>query len=541
MQLSTAVKGLPGPLGARSLYACLFFLSFLLISLGSRRAKAIAPYATDIGHTELASQLGANTPDGTGIRVQHVEATHNGSGFTDYCPNPAVFGGAYVNSTLNAGVTQGSTGFSSHANGIARYYYGTTDSIAPAISDIDGYEAFHWMGYDATHIGSGAFNVTPDTSGFLNVEQGGLILPYKSDARIANHSWSFSHNSTSINGELLRRIDYIVEHDDFLQIAGVSPSGAREVFASGFNEISVGRTNGIHAEGTKAVDSVYTAGREAPSLVAPTTTTSKASAVVSAVAALLLETAQNGALSGGSQITNDTRTIYHAETSEVIRAVLMASATRSADGGDPTLNVLDNYNIDTANNLDLDYGAGQVNMLHSYNVLAGGVHDSVEDGNGSNIATHGWDYDPSFGGVGGTNATGTYGFTAGVQDQVLKASLVWNIDIQADLGATIPVSIGPTLLYNLDLELWDATLGTKITTLGATSDSTTENTENIFFDGLVAGNEYEMRVVGVGGLFEWDYGIAWQIMPVPEPSSAILFVAAALTMLSNYRHRTRRS
>lgn len=96
MQLNIIVPRRFGPLMARGLRACLLLSSFLLLAPGMDRANAVAPYAADIGYTELASQLGASTPDGSGIRVQHVEATASGSGFIDYRPDPAVFGGAYV-------------------------------------------------------------------------------------------------------------------------------------------------------------------------------------------------------------------------------------------------------------------------------------------------------------------------------------------------------------------------------------------------------------------------------------------------------------
>ncbi|MCH2113930.1 MAG: hypothetical protein MK171_03315 [Pirellulales bacterium] len=496
-------------LEARLLRAALsfwLFWAYLLFAPGLQEANADPLYGSFIGYDHLKTILGGSTPDGSGINVQHVEVLKNN---LYYVPNPVLYNGTHTNVTLNAGVTQGNSGISTHANGTGKDFYGN-NSIASGVSAIDGYEVFHWLGYDVVHQGDGQFSQTPDASGFLNVLQGAGALPDTSSARVANHSWVANFSSTTIHAELLRRLDYVVESDDFLQIVGIpnSPTTARAILASGYNDIAVGRTIANHAELTAGVDSVYTAGRESPSLVAPGATTSRATAMVSSAATVLMETAQEGSLSNFNQITNRTRTIYHAETSEVMRAALMAGADRAVNFTDPNAQ-LTGYAIDTSNNLDSNYGAGQVSVLHSYNILAGGEHDSTEDGGSGDIGFYGFDYDPSFGGSGGSNSTGTYGFTAGV-DQILKASLVWNLDI-VDVTFT-----GATTLHNLDLELWDATSNQKIVGLGATSDSTTESTENIFYDGLVAGTDYEMRVVGAGE-FQWDYGIAWHVVPTMAP------------------------
>jgi len=69
-----------------------------------------------------------------------------------------------------------------------------------------------------------------------------------------------------------------------------SPS-KNSLLSSAYNMIAVGRTDGGQDFGSDAIDSVYVAGRTRPDLVAPETTTSAATPEVSAVAALLVETA----------------------------------------------------------------------------------------------------------------------------------------------------------------------------------------------------------------------------------------------------------
>jgi len=519
------------------------FVAFLM-----NAQLASATYDNLIGYPELQALLGAGIPTGSGISVHHVEApVGSGSQAGNYAadPNTADFSGkSFSNVTQVSGVTQGTLGPSNHARGVGLNFYGNSISIAPEISTIQSYETNHWLGFSVS--GSSA---TPHASGFLNTLRGGATLPKTTSARIANHSWIGEFSTSSVNSEVLRRFDFVIEQDDFLNFVGIQNGTAadRALLKSAFNEIAVGMTNGNHVESTLGVDSTYTAGRVAPNVVAPglnvsnsSTTTSLATPMASAVGALLLETAQDSGLSNGS-ITNRTRTINHAETSEVIKAVLMAGADRAVDNavGDD----LTDYVIDTGNNLDLDYGAGQVNVFHSYNIIAAGEHDSDQDlGSGLDIGSLGWDYDANFGGENSTNSRGSYFFTADNSDDVLHATLAWNIDVSG-----FSASAASATLHDLNLLLIDVTNDLVLTDLGASSLSTDQNTENIFYDGLVAGNRYEIRVEAASGQldFDWDYGLAWRIDPwtanqVPEPTSATISLLGALSVFALGRQRCRR-
>lgn len=518
------------PLRGRLLLAPLF----VALSVGPLAGDVLAGYGDWIGYAELQSQLGSAIPTGSGIAVQHVEAPVSGGQYMpSVIPPTSTFylGKSFTNVTNDSSMSQGNTGVSGHANMVGRNFYGIGQSIAPGIDTISNYEANHWLGLNVTS-GSG----TPHPSGFLNING---ALPDTTSARVASHSWIGQFGSSasdSNNAQMLRRLDYVVERDDFLQIAGIQngTGTARPLLKSAFNAISVGRTDGSHREGTVGVDLRYTAGREAPTIVAPGGTTSSATPMVAAAAALLLETGQDSALSNGT-ITNRTRTINHAETSEVLRATLMAGADRYVNFlTGPSL--LD-YSIDTSNNLDLDYGAGQVNIFNSYNILAAGEQDSAEDGGTGLIDSFGWDYDASFGGVGSSNGQATYAFTASGPAATLFASLVWNLEVSS------VAFNGATTLYDLDLELWDMTQGTQLLSPGASSSSLTENTENIYFDGLIDGNDYQMRVVtGLGqGAFDWDYGLSWRVQSIPEPSSVALILVATACLLVCNRFFVRRT
>ena len=515
----------------------LFALATLLFAFAQ---QASATYTELIGFPELQNQLGTEIPTGSGITVQHVEGMAGGAQAGNYAPNPAEsenLGKTFNNVTFNSGVNQGSTGVSNHARGVGFYFYGNSRSVSPGINTIDLFEANHWMGFQVN--GNSA---TAHSSGFLNTLG---ATPDTTSARVANHSWVGEFGTSSVNSQVVRRLDFVVERDDLVNVVGIQNGFAnsdRSLLKSAFNDIAVGVTNADHYVFTLGIDSTYTDGRVAPDIVAPglnlpntVVRTSSATPMVSSVAALLLEAASDSEFSNGF-ITNRTRTINHAETSEVIKAVLMAGADRAVDN----LNGPDlvDYAVDTSNNLDLDYGAGQVNVHHSYNILAAGEHDSDQDrGSSVDISSRGWDYDTNFGGDNSTNDRGSYHFTASSSDDVLHATLAWNIEVQGFTSST-----SNTTLRDLNLVLYDVTNSQVVNETGAGSLSTTENTENIFFDGLVAGNRYEIRVEAANGQadFDWDYALAWRIEPwstnqVPEPGAVGLTLLGILTFLGSGR------
>ncbi|QDT01620.1 S8 family serine peptidase [Adhaeretor mobilis] len=490
---------------------------------------ADATYRDLIGFPELEAQLGASIPTGAGIEVQQAEAPATNGGYrpddanSDFTTPPKTI----TNVTLLTSGTGANANVSGHATNVARNFYGNNTSISPDVNQIGVFHSEDWM-----------------AGGMLNtgvMSAGNHVLPETTSARVSNHSWvGLRLNDTNYDAaetlEVLQRTDFVVEEDDLLVVAGVTPfpsngniNADRPLLKYAFNEISVGLTSGASFPGTRNLSGIYVAGRTGPDIVAPGfvpdnsfAASSFATPMVSASVALLLETGQDGSLSNG-MITNRTRVINHAETSEVIKAVLMAGADRKIDNarGDD----LTDYVVDTTNNLDIQYGAGQVNIFNSYNILAGGEQDSAEDGGALPISDRGWDYDDSFGGSGGSNSTGTYRFTAGNDDNKIQSTLVWNADIGIS-GATITADV-----EDFNLELFDVTISTMVDS----STSVIHNTENISFDGLEAGHLYELRVSSAS-LADWDYALAWQITGVPEPSTALL-AACGLAAISIRRRR----
>jgi len=483
------------PLGL--LYSCRLFA----IALASSCALAWGTARDDLGYTTLSAELGGGVPNGAGVKVTQVEAFEGAVNLNNYAANPADAQFAGKTISLMSGLQNT---YSSHATAVAYNFYGATSSIAPGITTIDAYNANSWLNSGGfLHIQNSSFSPNTSTNG----------------SRVINHSWVGGYQlSTNVNIDVLYRSDWLTQQDDVIQVAGLPNSnttgGLANTYPSqGYNVIAVGLSSGtgFYSGTTALAGSVYTAGRSKPDLVAPSYATSYTTPMVSAAAADLVQVAHAGALtlSNGSITPDPTRnvygTIYYGETSEVIRAALMAGAARrvfnSADGSSITTWRSATGN-QTTNGLDTRYGAGQVNVRNSYYIVSTSQMKSQEDG-GSGVGATGWDYDPHFGGASGSNSTGSYDFSAGWTGQQFSASLVWNLDVNiANVKSQSYATAGT--LRDLNLTLINVTDNVTV----ATSASTTENTENIFA-ALVGGKQYRLQVTKNGAAFDYDYGLAW--------------------------------
>jgi hypothetical protein len=194
----------------------------------------------------------------------------------------------------------------------------------------------------------------------------------------------------------------------------------------------------------------------------------------------------------------------------VIKAAIMAGAdrfTNNTNEGDIT-DYRDDESNRTENGLDSRYGAGQLNIHNSYQIIASGEQNSVEDDPGSQglVGHYGFDYDPFFGGSEGSNRLASYYLTADYNHTVLCASLVWNIKIN---GGNLYNFDGTANVYDLDVYLYDMTSGGVEVAFSASSN---ENTENLFTI-LTSGHEYMLQIQPGQGQedFKWDYALAWHV------------------------------
>lgn len=473
-------------------------------------SPTVHAYMVDIGFSALQAELGGSTPTGGGVRVGHVEAPENGDQLPPiFMPNPS--DPQFAGKTIHP--VDGAPPYSSHATSVGQLFYGNTSSIAPGITTIDSYEANNWL--QTLYGPNGASTSSPE--------------------RVLNHSWVGGSGDPTVNSKLLRLVDRQAALNESIQVVGLTNgSGTSPLLGgSGYNVISVGRTDGYHQQASVPVpgDSLYGAGRTVPSLVAPLGLTSTATPVVSAAAALLVQQGHaNPSLSEGSTTMAGVGTVYNAERSETIKAVLMAGADRSTANTSTTANITDyrRAGFETANGLDSRYGAGQLNVRNSYRIIAGGEQRSFQAG-GGDIASHGFDYG-SIGGQQANRRTASYFFNAAPQGEVtLFASLVWNLSLPND-GSILGINAQQTgRLYNLNLSLHDVTANRLV----ASSFSAVDNTENLFFR-LIAGSRYEMRVT-TDETTGWDYALAWRMdvtaAPVPLPPAAWLFAAGAVSLL----------
>lgn len=468
--------------------------------------QVLADYKDDIEYTRLETELGGLLPSGDVGTVSHIEAYFQGS---SYLPDSSLT--EFSSDTITDASGLGGS-FSTHARNVGRILYGNHTSgivsMAHGTNFVDAYQTDDYFG-----------------SGFLNLF---TTDPKSSVSRLGNHSYVANvdiptYTATAL--DLLTRMDWLINEDEFINIVGVANSTGVNpiVFSSAFNTLAVGKTNKNHSTGSPFIDSLYTADRTRTEIVAPFNDSSSATPVISATAALLIDLGHSKpTLSTDTNEVSTTNregnTIYNAERSEVVKAALLAGANRITQNTSISENITDyraltsnqSHNGVDDNGLDIRYGAGQVNAYYSYHIVAGGEQNSNEDSSTSStdINKYGFDYDPSFGGNNSSNTVASYNFSTGINPQVLTTSLVWNLEV-TDINNNPNIFSPSATLYNLDLYLYDVTSGkTEI----ANSDSTIDNSENIWTS-LDPNKDYLIEVIPKSGQnnFDWDYALTWRI------------------------------
>lgn len=245
--------------------------------------------------------------------------------------------------------------------------------------EIDCYEANDWIGtgilrYGITYLGN---PVQPSYELF--------VIP-SSPSRVSNSSWVGDTSEPADASDILRRLDFVIETDEFIQVVAPANSTTNQrLLISAYNSISVGRSDGSHQRGAVHVDTDYIGGRVKPDIVAPMTSTSAAAPIGASAAALLIQTGRSVSLSTDpiqdSTTNRAGHTIMNAERTEVIKAALMAGAERVTHNG--SFSDITDYRImpdnQSSNGLDIRFGAGQLNIYHSYHIISAGEQNSHED------------------------------------------------------------------------------------------------------------------------------------------------------------------
>jgi hypothetical protein len=449
----------------------------LVLLLAPPAAVAQTPaYWEQIGYNDLRIRLGAATPTGAGIVVSQIEAQEAPNA---YLPDPGAFTGKTIIDKTGGGLPSG------HATSVGQFLYGN-QSITPGISTVNAYR-----------IASSSLSGDWLGGGYLNA--GTPLPPFTDGARVQNHSYVDTASSPNDPGvaQILRRLDFAIARDNVVAVVavnnGTGPIPALQ--AHGYNSIAVGLSNGNSSVGPTVGEG---AGRSKPDLVVPSDLTSFGTPVVSAAAALLVQTAAGhpDAVAAGRV--------------ETIKATLLTGATTTGLAWQRT------NNGTFVEPLDRRFGAGQLNVNNSHLILTSPKQNGADQ---LPDARTGWDF-TTLTGVGDTRR--------------------YYIDAPADVpGASLAVTVtwlrrvtqtGPNFsasLANLQLRLYetDANLN-----LGAVVDSSLSPVDNVehLRSNLALGQRYALEVTLAdlpAGQASENYAIAWQVSPVPEPGGMLLIAA----------------
>ena len=160
---------------------CTSWTLALLFLLNVAIPKATG-FMTEIGFDALATALGNNLPDGSGVVVSQVEAS---LGPDDGPYMPDTEDGQFDGKTIVNGSNTNSNR-SWHAEGVADRFYGIDFSLTPGVTDITVYEADDYL------------------NNILNVNGGN---PTAQAFNIQNHSWIgtyTNHNDDPIFSTILQ-------------------------------------------------------------------------------------------------------------------------------------------------------------------------------------------------------------------------------------------------------------------------------------------------------------------------------------------------
>ncbi len=451
----------------------------------------VAAYKSDIDFDTLQTEQGNALATGQHIEIVQVEASSAGENEEPvYYPNAA--DPEFVNVNF-VDKTQGvSTQLSGHATSMARSIVGETQSMTPGVQTVNNYEVIDWINRVL----------------FAGVQK----RPQLGNGRLANHSWVAAFEDAAITLEVLRRIDWLVDNDNFIQVAGYT-GGTSPVLSHAYNVIAVRHLLAPVEGGSAAIDALYVGGRSLPHVTVPAASPSSATAIATSAVALLMDDA-------------------HPQTlpNELLKALLMAGADRNTDNsarGD-IVEYRHSAQHVTDNGLDIRYGAGQLNIYNSYKILQGGQQSSIEAGSDT-ITEAGYDVVSAFGGDNGSAEQTRYAFYTHQESATLKVSLNWNLKLEEDgVGVFNPSPV----LYNLDLQLVDVTQAQEV--IVAQSKSQSNNNENLWL-ALQPNKKYQLRVLNGQGIpFQWDYALAWQIERTPReiiPFTPLLFKSLLLLII----------
>jgi len=419
-------------------------------------ASQSPPRAERIGLRAARSRLGPQMPTGRGVVAAHVEGEKGA-----YAPK----GGRAFGDTAIVAKSGPSEPFG-HATHTARTLYGS-NGLAPGVRVVHAFAVNHWLSGGYLRTGSGQ-------------------PPKQTRVRLVNHSWVGNPGRKA--RPVLRRVDYQADAGNVVMCAGVNngrDSKVPHILSSAYNAIVVGTADGSSSGGYTRIE---TKGRCKPDVAAPAGTTSEATAVMTAMAARLLEAGERRAANA------DSGPASAATRAEVIKALLLAGATKPA-GWQP----------ESDKPLDNRLGAGVVQIDHSLALMEQGP-----EGPGRLGRRYGWDFR-------GLEPGQRRVYRFELHEAMGEISLVLNWHRRVD-GTSGRFRFGDSdewsyaaALANFDLRLVRLRPdGTREPV--AASTSAIDNVEHIYQPKLKAGR-YRLIVERRedGYVNPWEYALAWRI------------------------------
>jgi len=430
-----------------------------------------AGYEDDTGLTSLAARLGSSLPTGSGISVSMVESG------TAYLPQAGsgTFAGSGVFSGKSFTAKSGASGLSLHAERVAYHFFGPYTgsgsgwaTMSPDIGLVDVYESSSFM--DNGFLRPGATNTAP-------------LTELRS---LQSHSWILYADAAkaSLYNDLLRRLDFAINRDGFLCLAGVNNGAAEktpELLASAYNALAVGLSNGNHSRGGTSAF-VDGPGRLKPEITVPIDATSWATPYTASAAALLR---QRSAATGSPQ----------ASRPQLLKAILLTGATKDE---------FPFWSKSAQTPLDAITGAGELNIDLSDAIMAGG--EQLPNLAGP-LPAMAWDFHLL---SAGQTADYLLRVPAGETGTELSAFVVWHRTLTDPAGGGFSLTPDPLVDFNLSLDLLPSAGGDAVSVDASTS--TLYNLEHVWKRSLPAGT-YRLRVSRGSGTAR-EFAIAWRLSTV---------------------------
>jgi hypothetical protein len=444
----------------RSIQSSLSGLAFLL-----GITPASADWKEEIGFARLQAVAAADLPQATTQGLAQIEAPETSGNFEPDKTSSLFIGFTFVSKS-------GASGASGHANKVASNFYGAA-SMLPGASTVDLYNANSWLG-----------------TGFLR--SGSTSVPLSENRAVQNHSWIGNLSTASQTEEACRRLDYSINNDDYVCVVGVNNGFSTTLpglLCHSYNSISVGRDDGQHSAGLTTLDG---AGRMKPDLVAPSASPEDATSWTTPMVA-----GSAGLLYAKLRATPYSQT--GADLARIVKALLLAGATK---------NTVPNWDNSPTSPLDTVYGAGELNLHHSYLTLRSG---EVTASNSVMRSSRAWAAETA-----SSSNPKTYFFQipAGATTP-FSAALIWNRDVAT---ASRPTRTWTPSLQNLRLRLYEAngfTLGNQI----SSSDSAIDNVELIYQASLAPGS-YALVVESAASTSN-AFALAWHSLPAVSVTATL--------------------